>query len=61
MFAVLIPRALDPTVAGAAMPLPTPRPVVVATRATKPAKATTQNPAMNMRPATRVQSRWRRL
>jgi membrane-bound lytic murein transglycosylase A len=56
MFALLIPRALDPTVAGAAMPLPPPRPVIVPNDATKPAKV--RNPAPKTRPATRLRTKW---
>jgi len=61
VFAVLIPRALDPAVAGAAMPLPLPRPGVVATGAVNPTKAAAPSPVMKLRPPTRRQSRWRRL
>jgi membrane-bound lytic murein transglycosylase A len=58
MFALLIPRALDPTVAGAAMPLPLPRPVVVAKDTTKPPKAVVRNPAPKARPTTKLRAKW---
>jgi membrane-bound lytic murein transglycosylase A len=58
MFALLVPRALDPTMAGAAMPLPLPRPVVVAKDTTKPPKAVVRNPAQKARPTTRLRAKW---
>jgi membrane-bound lytic murein transglycosylase A len=57
MFTLLIPRALDPSVAGAAMPLPTPRPVIVAKAPGKPAKGV-REPAVKPRPARWSRPRW---
>jgi peptidoglycan lytic transglycosylase A len=59
MFAVLIPRGLDPAAAGAAMPLPTPRPVIPAKDTVESTKATPQPTATKPRSAVRPQSRWR--
>jgi membrane-bound lytic murein transglycosylase A len=61
MFALLMPRALDPAVAGAAMPVPTPRPVVTAKVPAKPSKDATQTPATKSppaRPVRRGRVRW---
>ena len=61
MFAALVPRALDPAIAGAAMPLPAPKPVAaakpVAKPATKPVDARPAAPA-KPRPVQRVRTRW---
>ncbi len=61
MFALLMPRALDPAVAGAAMPLPTPRPVAPVKTSGKPTKGTAHSAAVKPRPASRVRVRWRHL
>ena len=59
MFALLMPRALDPTVAGAAMPLPTPRPV--ASVKTSGTKGTAHSTVVKPRPARQGRVWWRRL
>jgi membrane-bound lytic murein transglycosylase A len=51
MFALLMPRVLDPVVAGTAMPLPTPRPVVTAKTPAKPANGTARPPTTKPPPA----------
>jgi membrane-bound lytic murein transglycosylase A len=57
-FALLVPRKLDPTVAGSAMPLPTPRPRVVAANP-RQQRLPGARPAATVRSLQRVQTRWR--
>src|SRR5262249_22025308 len=60
LFALLMPRVLDPVVAGTAMPLPTPRPVVTAKTPAKPesgaARPTAPKPPLP--PGRRGRIRW---
>src|SRR5262245_45446929 len=58
MFALLIPRVLDPAVAGALMPLPPRRPVLNVS--SKPAKGTAGG-SIKVRPTTRGRAYWRRI
>jgi membrane-bound lytic murein transglycosylase A len=62
MFALLIPRTLDPVAAGAAMPLPTPRPVIVAktppTTGSQTGAAAVRAPIVRSRPVARYRY-WR--
>src|SRR5262249_5214306 len=58
MFALLIPRVLDPAVAGALMPLPPRRPVL--NMSSKPAKGTARG-SSKVRPTTPGRAHWRRI